>query len=246
MSDLWLPELLQSLLCCHCKVREVKAELRGTEHCQWSESICFNCVFLVGICSVSSTAWSSLWCVKGPCLKLWSWIGRSITRCTGMHFFSSLDLIIHLLAWNPTHQLLAWTNNLVISCFAQRRLSNPIISHFQSKCGSSIGFSLKTRALLTCITDGSSIAFYRWAHILVSHSAIQISTQLYAIRESNVWPFTLWHCREKLPQNGGRMTSGCSRTDLYGGLRRSTHTCMGALRMKRRRRKSRSLARKAA
>lgn len=50
---------------------------------QASLNLCFNCVFLVGICSLLSTEWSSLWCVKAPCLKLWLWTEKSTIPCTG-------------------------------------------------------------------------------------------------------------------------------------------------------------------
>jgi len=55
-----------------------------------SESVCFNCVFLVGICSLSSTEWSSLWCVKAQCLKPWSWTEKSTILCTGQRHCTSV------------------------------------------------------------------------------------------------------------------------------------------------------------
>ena len=74
--------------CCECQTTKHKLNLSRQAFCNaqesgQSESVCFNCVFLVGICSLSSTEWSSLWCVKAQCLKPWSWTEKSIIPCTG-------------------------------------------------------------------------------------------------------------------------------------------------------------------
>lgn len=78
-----------------------------------SLNLCFNCVFLVGICSLLSTEWSSLWCVKAPCLKLWLWTEKSTIPCTGrcswkcnnpylcMCLYSCIILFPQVSVWEP-------------------------------------------------------------------------------------------------------------------------------------------------
>lgn len=80
---------------------------------QASLNLCFNCVFLVGICSLLSTEWSSLWCVKAPCLKLWLWTEKSTIPCTGrcswkcnnlylcMCLYSYILLFPQVSVWEP-------------------------------------------------------------------------------------------------------------------------------------------------
>lgn len=80
--------------CCQCQTTKHKLNLSRQAFCSaqesgQSESVCFNCVFLVGICSLSSTEWSSLWCVKAQCLKPWSWTEKSIIPCTGQRSCTS-------------------------------------------------------------------------------------------------------------------------------------------------------------
>lgn len=91
-------------------------------------NLCFNCVFLVGICSLLSTEWSSLWCVKAPCLKLWLWTEKSTIPCTGGD------------SWMLLH-----CNNLPF-------LHMPMLTC----CAFSSGFCLRTRAQHMCTTDGNS------------------------------------------------------------------------------------------
>lgn len=66
----------------------------------------FNCVFLVGICSLSSIEWSSLLCVRVPCLKPWSWTERSIISFTGQCiFWMRLIFIFFIFYFTARHEM---------------------------------------------------------------------------------------------------------------------------------------------
>lgn len=193
-----------------------------------SESVCFNCVFLVGICSLSSTEWSSLWCVKAQCLKPWSWTEKSTIPCTGQCNFASvmysffIILVVFAKLW------------CISSClwFSSSRFL------FENQSPAHVYYRWKLYSILQV---WFLCCKFHWYSSDIKEKCIMFWDHSPAVLILTVNDLL----RVKHQSNGKRRTLGCLRMAPCGVRLLLIHTSMGLMMMARKRRKRRRAARKA-